>query len=39
MQIRALPNNAFKPKLDRYAVSMAGTACHAASYAMQFGST
>jgi len=25
--------------LHRYAVSMAGTACHAASYALQFGST
>jgi hypothetical protein len=34
---RVAPNNAFKPKLHRYAVSMAGTACHAASYALQFG--
>jgi hypothetical protein len=32
-------NNAFKPKLHRYAASMAGTACHAASYALQFGLT
>jgi hypothetical protein len=35
----AAPNNAFKPKLDRYAVNMAGTACHVASYALQFGLT
>jgi hypothetical protein len=35
----AQPNNAFKPKLDRYAVNMAGTACHVASYALQFGLT
>jgi hypothetical protein len=34
-----LPNNAFKPKLHRYAVNMAGTACHVASYALQFGLT
>jgi hypothetical protein len=33
------PNNAFKPKLHRYAVNMAGTACHVASYALQFGLT
>jgi hypothetical protein len=33
------PNNAFKPKLHRYAVHMAGTACHMASYALQFGLT
>ena len=33
------PNIAFKPKLDRYAVNMAGTACHVASYALQFGLT
>jgi hypothetical protein len=39
MKLRGRPNNAFKPKLHRYAVSMAGTACHAASYALQFGST
>jgi hypothetical protein len=32
-------NNAFKPKLHRYAVNMAGTACHVASYALQFGLT
>jgi hypothetical protein len=35
----APPNNAFKPKMHRYVVSMAGTACHAASYALQLGST
>jgi hypothetical protein len=33
------PNNAFKPKLHRYAVHMAGKACHVASYALQFGLT
>jgi hypothetical protein len=33
------PNNAFKPKLHRYAVHMAGKACHMASYALQFGLT
>jgi len=33
------PNNAFKPKLHRYAVNMAGRACHVASYALQFGVT
>jgi hypothetical protein len=33
------PNNAFKPKLHRYAVNMAGKACHVASYALQFGLT
>jgi hypothetical protein len=32
-------NNAFKPKLHRYAVNMAGIACHVASYALQFGLT
>jgi hypothetical protein len=32
-------NNAFKPKLHRSAVHMAGKACHMASYALQFGST
>jgi hypothetical protein len=32
-------NNAFKPKLHRYAVHMAGKACHVASYALQFGLT
>ena len=39
MKLRGRPNSAFKPKLHRYAVSMADTACHAASYALQFGST
>jgi hypothetical protein len=33
------PNNAFKPKLHRYAVNMAGRACHVAGYALQFGLT
>jgi hypothetical protein len=33
------PNIAFKPKLHRYAVNMAGAACHVASYALQFGLT
>jgi len=33
------PNNASKPKLHRYAVHMAGQACHVGSYAMQFGLT
>jgi hypothetical protein len=33
------PNNAFKPKLHRYAVNMAEKACHVASYALQFGLT
>jgi hypothetical protein len=33
------PNIAFKPKLHRYAVNMAGKACHVASYALQFGLT
>jgi hypothetical protein len=33
------PNSAFKPKLHRYAVNMAETACHVASYALQFGLT
>ena len=32
-------NNAFKPKLHRYAVHMAERACHVASYALQFGLT
>src|SRR6185312_11424919 len=32
-------NNAFKPKLHRYAVNMAERACHVASYALQFGLT
>jgi hypothetical protein len=31
------PNNAFKPKLHRYAVHMAERACHVVSYALQFG--
>jgi hypothetical protein len=34
-----LPNNAFKPKLHRYANNMAERACHVASYALQFGLT
>ena len=34
-----MPNNAFKPKLHRYAVHMAEEACHVARYALQFGST
>jgi hypothetical protein len=33
------PNSAFKPKLHRYAVNMAGRACHVARYALQFGLT
>jgi len=33
------PNNAFKPKLDRYADNMAGRACHVVSYSLQFGLT
>jgi hypothetical protein len=33
------PNNAFKPKLHRYAVNMAEKACHVVSYALQFGLT
>jgi hypothetical protein len=37
--VQGAPNNAFKPKLHRYAVHMAGKACHVASYALQFGST
>ncbi len=32
-------NSAFKPNLHRYAVHMAGRACHVASYALQCGST
>jgi hypothetical protein len=32
-------NNAFKPKLHRYASHMAERACHVASYALQFGLT
>jgi hypothetical protein len=36
---QVMPNNAFKPKLDRYAINMTGTACHVASYALQFGLT
>jgi hypothetical protein len=35
----ARPNNAFKPKLHRYANNMADKACHVASYALQFGLT
>ena len=33
------PNNAFKPKLHRYANNMADKACHVVSYALQFGLT
>ena len=33
------PNNAFKPKLHRYAVNMADKACHVVGYALQFGLT
>jgi hypothetical protein len=36
---RQAPNNAFKPKLHRYANNMAGRACHVAGYALQFGLT
>jgi hypothetical protein len=34
-----VPNNAFKPKLHRYAVNMAVRACHVSGYALQFGLT
>jgi hypothetical protein len=37
--LRQTPNNAFKPKLHRYAVHMAGKACHMAVAALQFGLT
>jgi hypothetical protein len=37
--VAGAPNNAFKPKLHRYAVNMAKKACHVASYALQFGLT
>src|SRR3546814_1321076 len=30
------PNNAFKPKLHRYANNMAERACHIVGYALQF---
>ena len=33
------PNNAFKPKLHRYASHMAERACHVPGYALQFGLT
>ncbi|MEN1943214.1 hypothetical protein WCE55_05040 [Luteimonas sp. MJ293] len=33
------PNNAFKPKLHRYASHMADKACHVPGYALQFGLT
>jgi hypothetical protein len=33
------PNNAFKPKLHRYASHMAKEACHVPGYALQFGLT
>ena len=36
---RLLPNNAFKPKLHRYANNMADKACHVVGYALQFGLT
>jgi hypothetical protein len=39
MDSRAAPNNAFKPKLHRYANNMADKACHAVGYALQFGLT
>ena len=39
MAIELLPNNAFKPKLHRYANNMAERACHVAGYALQFGLT
>ena len=32
-------NNAFNPKLHRYAANMAEKACHVAGYALQFGLT
>jgi len=35
----ARPNNAFKPKLHRYANHMAEKACHVSGYALQFGLT
>src|SRR5690554_5760184 len=35
----ARPNNAFKPKLHRYASHMAEKACHVSGYALQFGLT
>ena len=34
-----LPNNAFKPKLHRYASHMAEGACHVPGYTLQFGLT
>ena len=37
--MQQLSNNAFKPKLHRYASHMAEKACHVASYALQFGLT
>ena len=39
MAVKMRPNSAFKPKLHRYAVNMAGKSCHVASYALQFGLT
>ena len=38
-EYRMAANNAFKPKLHRYAVNMAERACHVAGYALQFGLT
>jgi len=35
----ARSNNAFKPKLHRYASHMAEKACHVPGYALQFGLT
>jgi hypothetical protein len=34
--VQVAPNNAFKPKLRRYANNMAGKACHVVSHALQF---
>src|SRR5690606_28364897 len=39
LQLGGAPNIAFKPKLHRYAVHMAETACHVPGYALQFGLT
>jgi hypothetical protein len=40
MQVNGLsPNNAFMPKLHRYANTMAERACHVVGYALQFGFT
>jgi hypothetical protein len=37
--LRLTANIAFKPELHRYAVNIAESACHVASYALQFGLT